>query len=193
MVVSNLGTKNRMKWSSLSFSQNDHSYYMCPWSGALLESSDRDHSPLVRVQKLQKALDFCGNPYSMPPSGIDSKKSLNRSPREAHKAARLISLCRLNFFLARQYAALTTPIFPSSKKAIDFFHNSTPRSDRSSLCMPRSLFAAKTSQTFKDKGVVFIGTFLPSRQMHAWIIEDGEQPDPYDKIWHLYKPVAAIY
>ena len=159
-----------------------------------MESPGSDRSPqLIPVQKLQKALDFCDNPYLMPPSGIDSKESLNRSPREARKAERLISLCRLNFFLARKYAAFSTPIFPDSKEAIDFFHNSTPRSDRSSLCLPRSLFAAKTSQGFKDKGVIFIGTFLPSRQMHAWIIEDGEQPDPCDKIWHLYKPVAAIY
>jgi hypothetical protein len=186
--------QTRMKWCSLSFSQNDHSYFMCAWSGALLESSGSDHSPqLIPVQKLKKALDFCHNPYLMPPSGIDSKESLNRNPREARKAERLISLCMLNFFLARQYAALSTPIFPDSRAAIDFFHNSTPKGDRSSLCLPRSLFAAKTSQAFKAEGVIFIGTFLPSRHMHAWVIEDGEQPDPYDKIWHLYKPVAAIY
>ena len=167
---------------------------MCPWSGALLVGPNSDYSPRsIRIQKLQKALDFCDNPYFMSPSGIDSKESLNRLPRESRKAERLISLCRLNFFLARQYAALSTPIFPDCREAVGFFHNSTPKSDRSSLCLPRSLFAAKTSQAFKDKGVIFIGTFLPSRHMHAWVIEDGEQPDPYDKIWHLYKPVAAIY
>jgi hypothetical protein len=183
-----------MKWISLSFNQNDHCYVMCPWTGALLVGPNSDYSPRsIRIQKLQKALDFCDNPYFMSPSGIDSKESANRSPGEASKAKRLITLCRLNFFLARQYAALSTPIFPDSREAVGFFHHSTPKSGRSSLCLPRSLFAAKTSQAFKDKGVIFIGTFLPSRHMHAWVIEDGEQPDPYDKIWHLYKPVAAMY
>lgn len=29
--------------------------------------------------------------------------------------------------------------------------------------------------------------------MHAWIVEDGKQPDPFDDMWINFQPVAAIY
>jgi len=41
--------------------------------------------------------------------------------------------------------------------------------------------------------VIFIGVFLPSNTMHAWIIEDGKIVDPYDGIWLNFQPVAALY
>jgi len=41
--------------------------------------------------------------------------------------------------------------------------------------------------------VIFIGVFLPSKSMHAWIIEDGIQPDPSDTMWINFQPVAVLY
>jgi hypothetical protein len=29
--------------------------------------------------------------------------------------------------------------------------------------------------------------------MHAWIIENGTQPDPQDREWILYRPLLALY
>ena len=49
-----------------------------------------------------------------------------------------------------------------------------------------------STEIFNEEGVVFIGAFLPSRAMHAWVIEKGIQPDQRDNIWHQYRPIAAI-
>jgi hypothetical protein len=49
------------------------------------------------------------------------------------------------------------------------------------------------SRKFADMGVVLIGVFLPSRSLHAWIIEDGMQPDSSDKQWINFQPVAAVF
>lgn len=39
---------------------------------------------------------------------------------------------------------------------------------------------------------MFIGAFLPSVQMHAWVIEDGMPADPHDDNWINFAPVAAF-
>jgi hypothetical protein len=64
--------------------------------------------------------------------------------------------------------------------------------DQDILCLPRSLFVSKTSIEFQNSGAVLIGVYLPSRIMHAWVIEGGAQQDQQDKIWHQFKPIAAI-
>lgn len=60
------------------------------------------------------------------------------------------------------------------------------------LCLPRSIFAATTSRQFKNKGVMFIGAFLPSTNMHAWIIENGYNAWRDDTIWINYTPVCLL-
>ena len=39
---------------------------------------------------------------------------------------------------------------------------------------------------------MFIGAFLPSVQMHAWVIEDGMHADVGDNSWTNYTPVAIF-
>lgn len=51
----------------------------------------------------------------------------------------------------------------------------------------------KTSKTFKKDGILFIGASLPSGKMHAWIIENGIQPDRLDRNWIMYRPMLALY
>lgn len=143
-------------------------------------------------KKVKDALRFCNEPYLMLNAQLCLDGAHKCSEKQKTRVQRMIYLSRVNLFLARQYASYSKPFFNKSSDAINFFHEATPSSERSKLCLPRSLFAAKTSKSFKDAGVILIGVFLPSRQMHAWIIEDGQQPDPYDNIWHLYRPVAAI-
>ena len=183
-----------MKWISLPFIERGNSYFMCPWTGALMQSQDDEVGRIKPLnKKVEVALRFCDEPYSMqnfPVSLDDTHKCSGRQKTRVH---RMILLSRVNLFLARQYASYSNPHFTKSSDAINFFHQATPSGDRSKLCLPRALFAAKASKSFKDNGVILIGVFLPSRQMHAWIIEDGQQADPYDDIWHLYRPVAAIY
>lgn len=182
-----------MKWTNLPIAERENFYFMCSWTGALMQSQS---DGLVKIEplnkKLEVALKFCHKPYSM--RNISSSLDCTHicSQRQKARAKLMIYLSQFNLLIARKYASYSKPFFNRSSDAINFFHEATPSSERSKLCLPRSLFAAKTSKSFKDAGVILIGVFLPSRQMHAWIIEDGQQPDPYDNIWHLYRPVAAI-
>jgi hypothetical protein len=167
-------------------------YTLCPWTGSLLEENkngERIHEE--HPIKLIEALLVCNNPYLLPPQATDTYSNKNERLQKL-KAKWIISLCGINLLLARWYASFSTPFFSNCSEANAFFHEATSTNERNKLCLPRSLFAAKTSKIFKNSGVILIGVFLPSRQMHAWIIEDGQQVDPTDKIWHLYQPVAAI-
>jgi hypothetical protein len=53
------------------------------------------------------------------------------------------------------------------------------------------LAVAKSSKEFKKSGVLFIGADLPQTRLHAWIIEKDYQPDPWDRSWINYLPIAA--
>jgi hypothetical protein len=67
--------------------------------------------------------------------------------------------------------------------------------DKSKLehrCLQRCLSVAKTSSSFQKSGVIFIGALLPLREMHAWIIEDGQQPDNEDRDWINFTPLLAL-
>jgi len=144
-------------------------------------------------EKVSEALQLCNNPYDL---GIN--KNPTGEPQPVSKILRnrariLILLCRFNFFLAQQYASIKGSVFVDSAHAIGYFHLITANDEINSLCLPRTLFAAKTSKAFDKEGVIFIGAFLPSRLMHAWIIEKGIQPDPRDNIWHQFRPIAAVW
>jgi hypothetical protein len=59
------------------------------------------------------------------------------------------------------------------------------------LCLPISLMAIKLSKSFKNNGVLMIGAFIPTGEMHAWIIEDNSQINIYDRQWVNYHPLLA--
>ena len=69
---------------------------------------------------------------------------------------------------------------------------SDQQADRTSLCLQRSLLVAKVSRSFETRGVIFIGATLHTGDMHAWIIEDNEQPDADDRDWVNYRPLLAL-
>lgn len=84
--------------------------------------------------------------------------------------------------------------FANSQQAILFYRHIYPSAEKQRrLCLPRAIFAATTSRKFKQYGVMLIGAFLPSTQMHAWVIEDNQQPDLWDNEWICYKPVYILY
>ena len=60
------------------------------------------------------------------------------------------------------------------------------------LCLPRSVFIATTSRRFKQHGTLFIGAFLPTVRMHAWVVEDGMPADSFDNQWIYYRPVLML-
>jgi hypothetical protein len=105
----------------------------------------------------------------------------------------MVFTCKYSFIGARLLAKFPFVKYNSTKIAIASFKKIYPDSFyQRTLCLSRTLFAVATSKSFEKKGVAFIGVFLPSRKMHAWIIEDNSNPDPYDDTWICYQPVAAI-
>lgn len=92
------------------------------------------------------------------------------------------------------YASRSEGIFPNTNLA--FSAVSQLPGHKNSLndrCFQRSLLAAKSSMSFSQNGVLFIGAEFSTGEMHAWIIENGEQPDPDDRTWINYRPLLAIY
>lgn len=85
-------------------------------------------------------------------------------------------------------------VFTDAQQAILFYRHIYPSAEKQRhLCLPRAIFAATTSRKFSKYGVLYVGAFLPSTQMHAWIIEDNQQPDIWDNEWICYQPVYMMY
>lgn len=172
------------------------------YTGTLFANSDSmPHRVSLRRNRLprkaEKALTLCQNPYLLRPALMPllPPASTLKSPKTLRHALkvirRLLKLSRHQFFLAHAYAAWSCPIFKSAKEATAFFRSNAD-GDQSELCLARALFAAKTSNRFRREGVVFIGVFLPTRSLHAWVIEGGEVADPADEIWINYQPATIL-
>ena len=189
-----------MKFYPLCCVNDDVTFSLNRWDGSLRKT--RTHS-FLRTGKLfssncsvKKAVALCHNPFlikSLPISNGAQNTSFSKKDHEtAGRVASIMRcLCSVNFFLARLYASLPQPLFESAGEAISFFRSHF-HEDQDSLCLPRALFAAKTSRRFQRDGVVLVGAFLPARDMHAWVIEGGSQADQEDCSWTNYQPVAAL-
>ncbi len=166
-----------------------------------LFSFREDHSTLQPPRgvalKIRNASELCSNPYLLSaPTEVTQQPTSTPLTPEAEKWAirfleRLIWLSRRQFLCTRFYASWRVPLFATAREAIVFFRQHA-EGDQEELCLARALFAAKTSRMFADHGAVVIGVFLPSRAMHAWVIEGDEMADPYDGIWINYQPVAML-
>jgi hypothetical protein len=179
---------------SLTVSDNDTYYFFEPISGMLLSSygksriqNDKDNT------KLNSYLDLNNQPYKLSSISSESVSFKKEGSLVRFYAILLTKIVRFNFFLGRVFATLGCRYFSDSKEAVAFFRKHICPSQQNDLGLARTLFGAATSKKFKESGVVFIGVFLPSKSMHAWIIEDGVHTDPQDGIWINYQPVAAIY
>jgi hypothetical protein len=183
-----------MKFASLPIYQNKTVYFLNSFSGSLLskETEIQKKPKEIHSEKVIAAIKQCNNPYLLNIEKISSESSISR-PYLINYGRRLTNACTSAFWLARAITFFGKPAFKTTSDAIMAYRKMYFYEDQNDLCLPRTLFAASTSKTFKKHGVVFIGVFLPSRNMHAWIIEDGLQPDPYDTMWINYQPVAIIY
>lgn len=144
--------------------------------------------------KLEFSLALCDAPYLLAPlhpANESADAAGGKGDYRATLASRAIWLCRRQFYLARLWASFRQPCFDTAAEAIRFFRDHVT-GDQSTLCLPRALFAAKTSRRFVADGVLFIGVFLPARSLHAWVIEGGSLADPCDDAWINYRPVAAL-
>jgi hypothetical protein len=105
---------------------------------------------------------------------------------------RLVSLGNKNFFASLLYARLKMPIFNTTSQAMAAIALiDDEKKNRESRCLQRCLLAIKTSRSFDGQGVLFIGAMLETLEMHAWIIEAGNQPDHEDRSWINHRPLVA--
>jgi hypothetical protein len=184
-----------MKFISLPIYFNKKQYQMNSFFGILFEFENAQNKKIITPKKITDAIGYCNNPYTL--TNIDFRE-INNIQNIKKNTLRfysnlLININKLNFGLGRFCSSFGQPVFNNASTSISFFRNYKPGAIQNDLCLPRSLFAASTSKIFKEKGVIFIGVSLPSNLMHAWIIEDGKQPDPSDTMWINFQPVAAIY
>lgn len=116
-----------------------------------------------------------------------------RIPLTIRLYARMLTwLCRHAFLLGRLWAKIPLKYYLDAGVATEVYYRLYPGEQQRKLCLPRAFFARSTSRRFKNHGTMFVGAFLPSVQMHAWVIEDGMHADVYDDNWINFAPVAIF-
>jgi hypothetical protein len=141
------------------------------------------------------ALSRCHNPFTCAPGSAPAHRIPNRQSIATlvRLHNRLLAIGNRNFFVSLAYASFAKPLFEQTSEAFAAIAQ-LPRqkTERTNLCLQRSLLAVKTSRSFRKQGVLFIGAHLESFDMHAWIIEGGSQPDDEDREWINYRPLLAL-
>jgi len=143
-------------------------------------------------------LEQCDNPYLLvpPPSIIGAPEtqqadSSDASLRIQNQLKKLKLWRRFNFYAAILYASFPSICFRNSSDAFASL-NQLPENETRDSCFEKCLAIAKCSASFREKGVLIIGAHLPLEAMHAWVIEDGHQPDEEDRQWVNFQPLIAI-
>jgi hypothetical protein len=125
-----------------------------------------------------------------PKTAVTVNLKADESLRNVYK--RLTFLRQKNFYISALYAGISRPLYYTSFEAMNAISRIFPDDRDSESCLQRALTVAKISKEFKSHGVLFIGAHLPLKNMHAWIIENGIQPDKEDRQWINYLPLMAL-
>lgn len=174
----------------------ENGWVIHPFSGELLkfdvQSIDLFNGKYCK--KIIEALHFCNNPYLLSRNNyIQATDVENEKIDDLSKIfSRLNILGNRRFLLSRIYSSFQTCIFENSAEAMNAI-NQLPVDVTENRCLQKCLAVAKTSTSFKENGVIFLGAHLPLKEMHAWIIEDGIQPDLEDRSWINFTPLLAIH
>lgn len=162
--------------------------------GCLL-CGDRDNNGKQSIMQNESHLHNVLNPFLLHPTLYAPLPPTSHKRLLTLYAKFLTWLCRHCYPIAYWISKVVSlNAFANAQQAILFYRNIYPSAEEQRrLCLPRAIFAATTSCKFKKNGVMYIGAFLPSTQMHAWVIEDNQQPDMWDNEWICYKPVYMLY
>ena len=163
----------------------------------------RDYNPYTEVPcvDLQAThpsksinLEVVNDPFKMKRRARSNEWKALKHPKMTAFYARLLTWTSTHCYLfIHLLAKLKLNLFADAGDAAMFYYNVYPDMRRQhTLCLPRALFIATTSKRFKKHGTLFIGTFLPTVRMHAWVMEDGMQADRYDNQWIYYRPVQMM-
>lgn len=186
-----------MKYFSLATEHRGSGWFLHPLTGNLHQTDLKDLQSFRAKelpQKILDAMEYCNNPYDLLPPDFNSSSYIGEKKLSALEKyyGRILFFRRLNYWLVTQYAAYSKPLFQDSLQAFNGLRglNLSAKTDREG-CLNRTLAVAKSSVEFKKSGVLFIGADLPHTSLHAWIIEQNYQPDPWDREWINYLPIAA--
>lgn len=106
---------------------------------------------------------------------------------------RLLIWLSLHFYpLLYLFSYLRLNVYEDGTVSSEVFSKIHP-ADQHILCLSRSVFIATTSRRFKSHGTMFVGAMLPSRSLHAWVMEDGCNVCKGDVYWTNYTPLAIMY
>lgn len=172
-------------------------YFYLPFLGLLVSRRRKSGKPercrkLAVHEKSQKAMASIINPFTITPTPKSCIASIEIQRWVKAYAYALVWLYRHFYFGLYLASHLRFNKFENSVIATDIFCRILKAENQDLLCLPRSIFAATTSKRFKNEGAMFIGVFLPSRQMHAWVIEDQCNSWRDDAIWINYTPVSIL-
>lgn len=161
----------------------------------MYEKLTKENSQNKFPKKVVNALEYCNNPYmckvNSEPEIIYSEDRQNRLIGIYNK---FIKIDNNRFYFNRIYSSFKNYLFLDTHEAIANIWYLPIKTDlKRQMCLQRTFLAAKISESFESKGIIFIGAFLPTGNMHAWIIEDGTQPDSNDRVWINYRPLLAFY
>ena len=173
----------------------DSWWAICPFSGSLLNKNKKyEKKPAKLHTKVIQALHYNDFPYELEALEFVAKNNVKpvqlQFIQTIHK--RLDFIGNNRFYISRLYASIRQPVFENSTEAFDCL-SLLPEQMHTNKCLQRTLSVSKTSKSFFNSGVLFIGAQIPTASMHAWIIEDNRQPDRRDRFWVNYTPLLAIY
>jgi hypothetical protein len=169
-------------------------WYISPWTGNLIKTSEKPFAKKIPV-RISSALDSCLNPFDCEWNPFHKRVSVSDKNNIIINKVneRLFLLGNSRFLLSVIYSHFTVPIFKCTQDAFSHIAEIPGHKDMiADRCFQRSLLAAKISQSFQQKGVLFVGSEISSGEMHAWIIEENMQPDLEDRSWINYRPLLAI-
>ena len=184
-----------MQFYNLPVKYNGNIYYFNIYLGLLLyrnESSKDNQNNEEIPSSILRDYQLVLQPYNISTT-LNSTVYVKLSIVAKIYTKLLVFACKYSFLIARVIAYLPLIRFSDTKQALQVFALLYPSSSQNNtLCLPRTLFVIATSKCFKKNGTAFVGVFLPTRKMHAWIIEGGINPDAFDNSWILFQPVIAI-
>lgn len=182
----------------LPFEEDGSWWTICPITGSLIRHKTKPLGEFDAIPSIVKdALQVCEQPYTCNWTHEINAETANLSAEQINKINklhdRLLMIGNRNFFLLRLYASFSQHMFDCTYQAMGAV-SQVPEQviNREERCLQRSLLAAKTSKSFSKSGVLFIGATTNNADMHAWIIENGSQPDHEDRGWINYRPLLAL-
>lgn len=179
-----------MSYQSLNTTFKGRRYRYNALFGWLIGCKKRPKAYVCLNAKTSGQLEYVDNPYLIPVGNLPQKDVTYGYL--IRRYALLLIWLHSHFYIGLWILShFRFPIFDNAVVSCDVFCDIHPQNQHL-LCLPRSVFAATTSKSFRKCGIMVIGAFLPSRRMHAWIMENGRNAWRRDVNWINYTPIAVM-